>query len=236
MSALMGLEQPLSRDRLLAHLHELIERNGHPEVGLQLFLTGGLAADGFTPSEPFLAVYATAVPKQRAELYRDGAKLVTHRYRREFPRAKTTDYQMAVRQVPRMREAGAIDVLYHHGGRALETARSNLFVVGADGAIATPGEDILEGVTRTNVLRALADHRELVEREIPLAELWSASELFITSTTKGAMPITAIDDRIIGSGEPGPVMAEVAELFRRWVDRYLVDAAGRRGGRTLGSV
>lgn len=218
---LLGLALPLERSALRRHLHEVIERNELGDAGMQLFLSGGIAADGFTPETPNLAIYVTDPPRPDPELYHTGARLIGHLHRREFPEAKTTNYQMAVRQVPRMRQAGAIDVLYHHDGLALETSRSNLFLVDGAGRLATPGKGILAGVTRTNVLRAVADHREVAERDLPLTELWSAAELFITSTTKGVLPITAIDDRPIGSGMPGAVTREVAELFRRFAERYL---------------
>lgn len=220
-SLLMGLEPPMERAALGRHLHALIERNGLGEMGLQLFLTGGVSADGFGLGEPNLAVYVTDVSRIPPELYQTGATLITHPHRREFHDAKTTNYQMALRLAPQMRAAGALDVLYHADGLALETTRSNLFVVDAEGRIATPGEGMLKGVTRANVLRMLADHGDVTERDVPLMELWDASEVFITSTTKGAMPITTIDDRTIGAGVPGPVTAEVRAMFEYYVDSYL---------------
>ena len=175
------------------------------EAGLQLFLTGGPAADGFTPVSPQLLVYLTRLPERDPVPYRQGATLIAHRYQRDLPEAKTTNYLMAVYLGAAMRRAGAVDALYHDGERVLETTRSNLFVVTADGTLATPGRDILAGVTRKNVLRSLDGVIDVQVRDVSLDELWSAREAFITSTTKGALPIRQVDDRTIGEGRPGPL-------------------------------
>jgi branched-subunit amino acid aminotransferase/4-amino-4-deoxychorismate lyase len=38
-------------------------------------------------------------------------------------------------------------------------------------------------------------------------------EAFITSTTNGVMPVTAIDGRPVGTGRRGPVTAELQQMF-----------------------
>ncbi len=222
---LLELTLPLSREALKAHLRQLIERNELGDAGVQLYLTGGVAADGFTPADPTLAIYVGPIRWLSPELYRSGAKLITHRYRRDLPEAKTTNYLMAVSQAGRIRREGAVDALYHDDGLVLETTRSNVFVVGEGGALATPGEGILKGVTRTNLLRALAGEVPVEERDVTMVELRAAREVFITGTTKGALPITAIDDQAVGDGGVGATTQRVMTLFEEWVARYL-EAAG----------
>lgn len=219
--AMLGLSSPVSRDRLREHLFELIARNGLPEAGLQLYLTGGYADDGFTPTRPNLIVVVTRISQQPAERYVDGAKLILHRYQRDLPEAKTTNYSTAIRLIPTMRAADAADVLYHDGARLLETTRSNLFVVDATGRLATPGRDVLEGVTRLNVLRALEGEIEVSQRDVRFEELADLQEAFITSTTKGAMPVRQIGDAVIGNGAPGPVTQRVRERFAEHLERHL---------------
>ena len=59
---ILGLELQLNRDDFQAHLLELADLNVAAEAGLQLFLTGGPAEDGFTPVSPQLYVYFTPMP------------------------------------------------------------------------------------------------------------------------------------------------------------------------------
>ena len=218
---ILGLELQLNRDDFQAHLLELADLNVAAEAGLQLFLTGGPAEDGFTPVSPQLYVYFTPMPDRDPTQYQQGAKLITWQYSRDLPEAKTTNYLMAVHLGNSMREAGAVDALYHDGDRALEATRSNLFVVNENSKVVTPGQDILAGVTRKNVLRALESQIEVEIRDVTLTELYGAQEVFLTSTTKGALPIVRLDDRIVGNGQPGPITAQVAKLFESWLQRYL---------------
>ena len=218
---ILGLELQLNRDDFQAHLLELADLNVAAEAGLQLFLTGGPAEDGFTPVSPQLYVYFTPMPDRDPTQYQQGAKLITWQYSRDLPEAKTTNYLMAVHLGNSMREAGAVDALYHDGDRALEATRSNLFVVNENSKVVTPGQDILAGVTRKNVLRVLESQIEVEIRDVTLTELYGAQEVFLTSTTKGALPIVRLDDRIVGNGQPGPITAQVAKLFESWLQRYL---------------
>lgn len=222
--AMLGLELPTTRDELRDHVFELIRRNARPEAGVQLFLTGGYAEDGFTPSRPNLIVVMTPIASHPKERYVRGAKLILHEYQRDLPEAKTTNYATAVRLAPTMKAADAADVLYHDGARLLETTRSNLFVVDAAGHVATPGADILPGITRLNVLRALDGEIEVDRRDIGIGELPALREAFITSTTKGAMPVRQIGETIIGEGRPGPVTQRVRELFADHMEKHLAEA------------
>ena len=232
---MLGLELPVHRARLRTHLFDLIARNGRTEAGVQMFLTGGYAEDGFTPSEPNLVVMMVPLSMQPPERYDDGAKLMMYRHQRDLPEAKTTNYATAVRLLPAMNAAGAADVLYHDGSRLLETTRSNLFVVDAAGHLATPATGILHGITRLNVLRAVEGHIPVHLRDIGLGELPALREAFVTSTTKGALPVRQIGEVVIGamaagevaragSGTPGPVTQRVRELFGAHVTRHLESA------------
>ena len=46
-------------------------------------------------------------------------------------------------------------------------------------------------------------------------DLESADEAFITSTTRELSPVTRIDDRLIGSGKPGPMTLRLLEGYRK---------------------
>jgi branched-subunit amino acid aminotransferase/4-amino-4-deoxychorismate lyase len=62
----------------------------------------------------------------------------------------------------------------------------------------------------------------LVERRLTPDELRAADEAFLTSATRGVLPISTIDEKPVGDGKPGPVtrklMALYDELARRGVE------------------
>jgi branched-subunit amino acid aminotransferase/4-amino-4-deoxychorismate lyase len=206
---------------LRAHVAELIAANGGGSFGLQLFLTGGDPVDGFTPGTPRTLVLAVALPSYPNELYDDGAALLPHRFERDLPEAKTTNYFTAVRLARRMREAGSVDVLYHDGRRMLETTRCNVVVATPDGGLVTPGRDVLPGVSRGRLERALEGTIAVARRDVTMDELASAPEAFMTSTTKGIMPVVRVGDVPIGDGRPGPLTRRAAEAFAAHREAWL---------------
>jgi D-alanine transaminase/branched-chain amino acid aminotransferase len=223
---LLGLAPRPAPDDLRAHVLDVIEANQESSFGMQLFLTGGDPDDGFAPGRPRTLVLIVDLPHYPESHYRDGVRLLEHRYERDLPVAKTTNYFTAVRHARALREAGAADLLYHDGRHALETTRCNLFVLGADDRWVTPGEGVLPGITRLHMLQALGDEVEL--RELPLDELYGAREAFLTSTTKGVMPIVEVGGRRIGDGRPGPRTRDAADAFARHRDAWRAAFVERR--------
>ncbi len=222
---LLGLTPRPSSEALRRHVAELIAANGGGSFGLQLFLTGGDPLDGFAPGTPRTVVLAVDLPAYPEALYRDGVALLPFRFERDLPEAKTTNYATAVRLAGAMREAGATDVLYHDGRRALETTRCNLFVATDRGGLATPGRDVLAGVSRGRLARALEGVIDVELRDVTLAELEAASEAFLTSTTKGVMPVVRVGETVVGDGRPGPLVRRAAEAFAAHRDAWLRDHA-----------
>jgi len=109
----------------------------------------------------------------------------------------------------KMQEFGAPDVLFHTDN-ITEASRANLFFVRGRKVI-TPGNDILFGVTRKQVL-SLFDNIRV--DEVIFEQLFEFDEVFMASTSKDITPIVAVDGRRIGNGKPGSYTREVQEAFR----------------------
>jgi branched-chain amino acid aminotransferase len=84
-------------------------------------------------------------------------------------------------------------------GRVLEAPTSSIFWVAADGRICTPplGEHILASITRQRVMSVV----DVEERPCTLDDLREAREAFLTSTTREAQAVTAVDDIELPEGE-----------------------------------
>lgn len=98
----------------------------------------------------------------------------------------------------------------------------NVFVVGADGSVATPplNGSILEGVTRSSILTLLGEAgHDVQERPITLAEVRSGlqdgsiAEVFACGTAAVVTPIGRLAsddfDLTVADGGTGPVTASV---------------------------
>jgi len=112
-------------------------------------------------------------------------------------------------------DRGGKEAILIRDGVAMEGAASNLFIV-KNGIITTPPKSrfLLPGITRDLVLE-LAEEKGLPFREAEITEhaLRTADEVWLTSSTKEIMPVTRLDNQVIGNGRPGPLFRKVSELY-----------------------
>ena len=106
-------------------------------------------------------------------------------------------------------------ILLDDRGMVCEGSGENLFVV-KDGVIATPGfsADILGGINRASAITIARDlGYTVVERDIARGELYLADEIFMTGTAAELTPLREVDDRPVGTGEPGAITRAVQSEF-----------------------
>lgn len=218
----MGLTIPLTMYELKAEARKLAQANKFERSGMKLILTGGYSEDGFTPA-PTSNLYMTQQPFSAPThaQYTQGIKLITHEYRREIPGVKTLSYITPILLLPKIKAANASDVLYHTNGSISESSRSNFFILNENGVLITPEKDVLHGVTRKQILKLAPQFVETRIGDITLADLRTAREAFMTSSTKGVLPITQIDEIQIGNGKVGSLAPLLMQAFQDLTTQYL---------------
>jgi len=120
---------------------------------------------------------------------------------------------MAIWLQPYIAQNKADDVLYHQNGILTETPRANIFFITQNNTILTPQHNILQGITRKQILNLVHNKFEVMIRDISLQEIELVREAFITSTTKQVLPVVSIDGKQIGNGKPGAVTEAVYQLL-----------------------
>ncbi|RMF21247.1 MAG: amino acid aminotransferase, partial [Bacteroidetes bacterium] len=217
----LRLPLAMSRQALRQAIEQLIACNGRADAAIRLVLTGGYSMDGYRPAEPNFLILEHPYPARDERAYQQGVRLLSFPYVRTFPTVKTTNYAVGIHQLPRLQRAGAVDVLFHQDGWLSETQRANFFIVAEDGVVATPAEGILRGVTRKQVLALARQRFPVEERPVHMEELKRAREAFLTSSTKGVLPVVQVDDIVIGDGKPGPCSQTLGRAFQERVEAYV---------------
>jgi len=105
-------------------------------------------------------------------------------------------------------------------GTVSEGTGENVFIV-KDGVVITPHPSdagALPGITQASIID-LARHLGYEVRDQPLlrTDLFLADEMFLTGTAAEVTPVRAVDDRVIGSGGPGPITTELQTTFLKVV-------------------
>ena len=215
-----GMSGQITKERIIGEVNELIKAHSeHPEEGgIRLVMTGGY--NSWEPvSSNFIITYESLKPFD-SSLYKEGAIVISHNFRRELPEVKTISYMTAIQLTPQIRQAGAMEVLYHDEGTVHEFSRSNIFIV-KSGQLITPEVGILFGVTRGLVLEIAEEFMQVTKRKVTLDEVMDADEAFMTSTIKRIIPVVRVDDKDIGNGAPGSVTkALMKKLAERDKNEY----------------
>ena len=115
--------------------------------------------------------------------------------------------------------AGADEALMLDPDGFVATCNSTHFFIVRGGEVWTStGMYCLAGITRANVLQ-LCERNGIraQERAFSLTEVYSADEAFVTGTFAGVVPVHTVDGRRIGTGQRGPMVERLQELYRALV-------------------
>ena len=120
-------------------------------------------------------------------------------------------------------DQGCVEALLVKDGYVTEGAASNVFAV-IDGVLCTPpkGNDILPGITRDVILDiAQKNNIPCSEDKISFAALQTASEIWVTSSTREIIPVVELDSKPVSDGKPGPVWQTMNQLFQAYKQSLL---------------
>jgi len=211
-AAAMRLNPGKTIEELKTVLINLMEMNRIADSGIKITLTGGYSVSGYSLGTPNLVITQQAIHLTHA-FNQTGIRLMSYPHLRQLPAVKTTDYLMAIWLQPYIAQNKADDVLYHQNGILTETPRANIFFITQNNTILTPQHNILQGITRKQILNLVHNKFEVMIRDISLQEIELVREAFITSTTKQVLPVVSIDGKLIGNGKPGAVTEAIYQLL-----------------------
>ena len=183
-----------------------------------------------------------------AEVYECGVRVETTSVQRIDPRAKSTTFiSVSDEERKHIAREGIFEALLVKNGKILEGMTSNFFYIlraerseerscpalasrasvrrtqskrAQRGVVYTAQRDILLGVTRTMVIRAARGRAvEVRYRALELNQLPAVKEAFITSSSRGIVPIIQIDDVRVGQGRVGRVTKELMHAYAEYVQR-----------------
>ncbi|MGW8316158.1 MAG: aminotransferase class IV, partial [Bacteroidales bacterium] len=207
---LSGISIDLNRVQFREIIRQLQEKNGMENGAFKVIATGGYSDTlSSVTGTSNLLILNVDWKKPPEATFEKGIHLIRDRFVRPHPLIKTLYYFNTLRLQKKMQETGAVDVMFHTE-TITEASRANLFFV-KRGRISTPGQQILRGITRKQVLTMFEEVR--VE-EVENNRLYDFDEVFMTATSRDITPVVKVDGRKIGNGMPGPVTREIQDAFR----------------------
>ena len=222
------LKIPYSIEQLEAGIRQTIEANGVTDGYIRLCVTRGAGTLGLNPylcNHTCTFVIADSIAMYPPEMYESGLRIITAKTVRNHPQAlnpgvKSMNYLNNILAKIEAIKAGVPEaVMLNHEGNVAECSGENISMVKA-GRITTPplSAGVLPGITRRIVIElAEAAGIPAAEQDMTRDELGAADEVFLTGSAAEIIPVTHIDDQIIGNGKPGPITCQLIDAFRQFV-------------------
>ena len=221
----LRIANPHSRDEWLRHARSLVAALPQEDQLVYLQVTRGVAMRDHVMPEglaPTVFMMTNPMKPPTPEQRHQGVACVTARdFRWERGDIKSISLlgNVLARQISADR--GAVETILFRDGWLTEGSGSNVWVV-HEGAVLGPprSEHVLEGI-RYELLRELCEEEGIGYnlRAISEDDVRSADELIISSASKEVLPVTRLDDHLVGHGtlrgKPGPIYARLYEAYQR---------------------
>jgi len=220
------LDPGLSPDQITEVLSQCVRLSGLRASYVEMICTRGKPPWGSRdPRQAVNQFYAFAVPYvwlANAEQRERGLHVMVSDVQRiparsVDPTAKNYHWNDLTMGLLGALDAGADSVLLvDAAGNVVEGPGFNVFCVHR-GAIVTPHEGMLEGVSRRTVIEMAASLGiEVQLRSLPADELRAADEVFLSTSGGGVLPVTVVDNQAIGDGRPGRVTRLLVQTYWAW--------------------
>jgi branched-chain amino acid aminotransferase len=208
-----GIELTLDRNRLRLALRQMIDELGNGDVRFRVTVphdSGHLIVS----MEPYLRL--------SPDSYRKGVRCVTiPDGARSNPTVKATEWM-------HMREKLRVDlesdvyeaILLNGNGDMLEGTSSNFYAV-MNGSLHTAPEGVLAGISRQVVFEVAPEIVPLRRKAVNVRDIPDLSEAFITSSSRGIVPVVRIDGLSVGNGNAGKITKALQRDYNIWVHNHL---------------
>lgn len=219
--------------RLEQRMHETLRESSVDSGMIYLQVTRGVAPRTHRfpnpPVAPNELIYVDAIDGDPYGAFRDGAKLLTvpdvRWHRCDIKSVNLLANCLAAQAAA---EAGCLEaLLVAADGSVTEGSHTSLFAVQGGRILATPlGPQILPGITRGLMVKLAARAGiEIVDRSVKHADLATIDEMFLTGTTSEVLPVTQVDGKPIGNGQPGPLTQKLVTTYNDYVRDWLAGRA-----------
>jgi len=201
-----GLNPRVDENTLRERIASLVKQNLPKESRVRIILAkdSGAIHVGIQYSEPPPEI-----------IYSKGVHVITTEMARKSPAVKDSGF-ITSSSFQRMRIASNVfEVLMTKNGMILEGMTSNFYGINGK-SIITAKWGILPGVTRKAILRLAKAQGMTIKYRAPRMDE-KLSEAFLTSSSRGVVPIVSIDHKTVGEGRVGAWTKSLSKAYQDYV-------------------
>jgi D-alanine transaminase len=227
----VGIKLKWTNEKWLGLCRTLIKKNGSGNLGIYIHVSRGMELNrshsyknGISPT-----IYAFSF-KIPAEHRASKSKIIPYKVNTRLDlrwsrcQIKSTALLGNIMHFQKGYQEGFDETLLFNDRNELrEGTTCNAYIV-KDRVVVTPPLDnhILPGVTRYILLDLLSKESsvEIQERVVTKDEVYSASEVWVSSSSKGVIPVVEVDGNLIGNGDPGDIWLLAQTVYSKGKKNY----------------
>ncbi len=206
-------------------IYQTLAANKLIDARLRLTLTSGSMSPSQELPKPTLLITATQLQPYPDQYYKKGVLVVLCPYKQNpnDPTCghKTTSYYSRMMGLKSAHQKRAAEALWFTvDNRLAEGCISNVFLV-KDSVLYTPPLEtpVLAGVARKTVCEiAIKNSVKLVEKDLCIADVLEADEIFLTNVIMQILPVIAVEKHTVGDGKVGQVTKKLQKYFKEAIE------------------
>lgn len=225
-AACLSIHRAYDKPYLTKAIYEVLRENELTDARLRLTLTNGPISEAPQRPAPTLLITATTLQLYPPEYYQSGVRVVLCPFRQNPDEPicghKSTNYYPRLLALTLARQKGAAEALWFTTDHRLaEGCVSNVFLVKGSVLYTPPAKTpVLPGIARKTVCEiAERESIELVEKDLHIADVLEADEVFLTNVIMEVLPVITVEKHPIKEGQVGPVTRKLREQFLRTLEQ-----------------
>lgn len=208
-----GISFKCDRKRLKSALRQMILESNFGDARFRI----SVPADA--PSEMILSIEPFQPPGPA--LIQRGVRSITCAAVRHNPASKSSEWMHRRQALESEQPAGIYEtILLDPHGNLLEGASSNVYAI-LNGELLTASGGMLAGISRMIVLEVCQSIIPLRTAAPNISDIDRFSEAFLSSSSRGIIPVIEIDKMPIGDGRVGPTTLALRKAYQDWVADHL---------------
>lgn len=226
-AATLSIVHSYTKEQMAEAVGEVLRANAPADARLRLTLTNGPLTESAEEHRPTLLITATTLQAYPTEYYQTGIMVVLCPFRQGTMDPvyghKTTCYYPRLLALNAARRKGAAEALWFTtDNRLAEGCVSNVFLV-KDSILYTPPVEtpVLPGIVRKTVCEiARQASMDLVEKDLFIADVLDADEVFLTNVIMEVLPVTGVERHVVGDGRVGPIATDLRKRFLQSIEEH----------------
>ena len=230
-AAAIGMDIGIHKNDLVAKIHETLAANDmHVDIHLRLIVSRGLKTTPYQhprvnvgpPTVVIIPEYKVVTEDSKS----NGLKLVSVTTNRasestQDPKINSLSKFNCIQAcIEADRLGGDEGLMLDMHGYVSTCNSTNFFIVRDSEVWTSTGEYCLNGVTRSAIIDLCkANNITVMEKNFLTDDVHTADEAFVTGTFAGVLPVTAIDEHVLSSGQRGLLTKRLQELYRSEIDK-----------------